>query len=253
MQQIGSARLRRTAYIIGAASILIALIIFRRNLAAEMHISNGFGIWQLPDPLPASAQSWFDLIQSQPLLAFILLDGVDIINALLLLPFFIALFIANKDDDPNLSLIALVLFALGALTYIIANRAVPVSVLAGSYCAANTRLFQSEILILTDTLLSNPLRDAAMAAGLIFILAAGLLFSITIYKGKTYKRGIAWLGFIANGLYLLNYPLSVFLPHLNWLLPTLSAPFRLVWYAMLAAALLKKSRDISSRFLKVKA
>ena len=253
MQPIGSARIRRAIYIIGAVSILIAILIFRRNLAAEMHISNGFGVWQVPDPLPASAHAWFDLIQSHPLLAFILLDGVDVINAFLLIPLFMALFLANKDDFPQLSVIAFAICSLGVLTYIIANRAVPISVLAGSYRAASTRSLQAQILIHTDSLLSNPLRDTAMAAGLIFILAAGFLFSIMIYKGKTFKRSIAWMGLIANGLYLLNYPLVVFLPQRNWLLPTLSAPFRLVWYALLAAALLKKSKSMSPGFLQEQA
>ncbi len=237
-------REKKTIYRIGAIASIFALLIFRRNLAAEMHISNGFGIWQIPAPLPDNAYAWFALIRAQPLLAFILLDGVDVINAILIVALFIALFTAVKQHNPKLAAAALSATMLGAFVYILANRAFPINYLSRKYDAADIPIEQADILTRADVLLANPVRDSAMAFGLILILSAGLAISIVILKERAFKRGVAMVGMIANGLYLINYVLILFAPKLNWLLPTLSAPFRLVWYGMLAAALLKLARSI---------
>jgi hypothetical protein len=233
-------------YRIGAVAILVALLFFRRNLAAEMHISNGFGIWQIPAPLPDNALAWFVLIRAQPLLAFILLDGIDVINAVLVVLLFIALFTAIKHITPKLAAVALTATMLGAFVYILANRAIPLSFLERRYHAARQLAAQTEILMRTDMIIASPLRDIGMSIGLILILSAGLVFSIVPLKEKIFKRRVALAGIAANGLYLMNYVLIIFAPNLNWLLPTLSAPFRLIWYAMLSVALLKKAKDIST-------
>jgi hypothetical protein len=234
----------KTIYRIGAIAGVFALLIFRRNLAAEMHISNGFGIWQIPAPLPDNAYTWFALIRAQPLLAFILLDGVDIINAVLVVLLFFALFTAIKQHKPKLAAAALTATVIGAFVYILANRALPLNYLSRKYDAADIPIYQVDVLTCADVLLANAVRDSAMAFGLILILIAGLTISIVILKERTFKRGVAMVGIITNGLYLMNCILILFAPNLNWLLPTLSAPFRLVWYGMLAAALLKLAGSI---------
>jgi hypothetical protein len=233
-------------YRVGAVAILVALLFFRRNLAAELVISNGFGIWQVPAPLPENALGWFALISAQPLLAFILLDGVDVINAILVVLLFFALFTAIKNHNFKMAAAALTATVLGVIMYILANRAIPLCLLARRYHAAPQLAARADLLMRADEILSSPLRDTVMSIGLILILSAGLVFSIVPLKEKIFKRRVALTGIAANGLYLMNYVLILFAPNLNWLFPTLSAPFRLTWYAMLAVALLKKAKDTST-------
>ena len=80
-------------YYVGAAAAVIAALVFRRNLSAEISLFAG----QMP---PTTAEDWFSLLQSAPLLGLTLLNLFDVVNAVLLGVIFLALHPVAVADQP---------------------------------------------------------------------------------------------------------------------------------------------------------
>jgi hypothetical protein len=49
----------RTLYIAGGVAVILVVTVFRRFWMAELTAFNGFGIFEIPDPLPSTAQRKF--------------------------------------------------------------------------------------------------------------------------------------------------------------------------------------------------
>ena len=82
----------KTLYRIGAYAALIAVIFFRRYLSAELMVSNGFGIFDIPQTAPGTAIEWFTLLQENKFVGLALLDIFDLVNYALVGLIFLALF-----------------------------------------------------------------------------------------------------------------------------------------------------------------
>lgn len=81
-------------YKIGAFAALIAVIVFRRYIAAELAAFNGFGIFNMPEMMPGSALDWFTLLQHDGVvgLFLVLLAGLIILWNL----------VYRKQDHPHM-------------------------------------------------------------------------------------------------------------------------------------------------------
>ena len=84
----------KTLYRIGAYAALIAVVFFRRYLAAELMAFNGFGIFDVPKEAPVTAIGWFTLLQKNKFLGLALLDIFDLVNYALMGLIFLALYAA---------------------------------------------------------------------------------------------------------------------------------------------------------------
>ena len=110
-------------YLVGGAAALITVIFFRRNISAELSISQGFGIFPVPATLPDNALDWFALLQKHPFVGLALLDFFDLINYALVGLIFLALYAALKKVNPSLMLIAISTGLTGVAVYLASNQA----------------------------------------------------------------------------------------------------------------------------------
>jgi hypothetical protein len=69
-----------------------------------------------------------------------------------------------------------------------------------------------------------------------------LIISIVMLRSNVFSTATAILGILANGIALCYFIALAFAPALAWLPPPISAPFRLIWYILIAAQLLKLGR-----------
>jgi hypothetical protein len=239
---------RKILYWLGALAALLAVFVFRRNLSAELTVFQGFGIFAVPDVIPVRALEWFRLLQENRFVGLALLDFFDLVEFLLVGLIFLALYFALKPVSRRAALIGITCGLAGVLLSCVLNPALPMLALSEQYAAATTEAQQSTILVVGDSLLKNQPgiinQRMGIGIGLFLVLLAGLIFSIAMLRSDVFGKATAVTGILANGIYLVYFCALAVAPLMIWLPPTLSAPFRMIWYILIAVKLFPLSKSV---------
>ncbi|MBN1428015.1 MAG: hypothetical protein JXB07_06490 [Anaerolineae bacterium] len=229
-------------YRVGAFAALIATFVFRRNLSAEMMVSQGFGIFSMPEVEPARAAEWFALLQRDWFVGLTLLGFFDLVEYAMVGLLFLALYGALRQIGRYTMVSALAIGLTGTAVAFASNQAFALLSLSHQHAAAATEA-QGEMFLAAGEALLAVHEGAGSAISLFLVLLAGLLISIVMLRGSIFSRATAYTGILANGIalcYFITLPLG---PGVYWLPPTLSAPFRLVWYFLIAWKLIQLRKD----------
>jgi hypothetical protein len=234
-------------YKIGALAALIAVLVFRRYIAAEMSAFNGFGIFDMPEAMPGSALDWFLLLQHNTFVGLALLSVFDLINYFLVGLIFLALYAALRRVHRSAMRIAIILGLVGITVYFASNQALGMLHLSRQYAAAASEAQRSIYLAAGEALLAeNNLGTIHQGTGiyvsLFLVLLAGLIISLVMLQSEVFGKVTAVSGILANGIGLVYYPALVLTPSLIWIPPAFSAPFRMIWYILIAIKLLKLAK-----------
>jgi hypothetical protein len=235
---------RKSLYRIGAAAALIAVVLFRRNFGAELVGFRGFGIIEVPATLPRSASDWFVLLQGNKLLGLALLNVVDLVNYALVGLIFLALYGALRRASKSAMTLATTAGLVGIGVYFASNQAFSLLSLSDRYAAATTEAQRSMFLAAGEALLAvnNPgaiYQGTGIFVSLFFVLLAGLIISFVMLRSGMFSRTTAYMGLLANGFGLCYFVALAFVPTLYAWPTILSAPFRVVWYVLIARKLLQ--------------
>lgn len=234
---------RRSLYTIGAFAALLATFVFRRNLSAELAASGGFGLFDVPKIAPASAADWFALLQRDGLVGLTLLDLFNLAEYALVGLLFLALYAALKQANRSTMLLAAVCTLVGISVAFATNQAIALLALSAQHAAAATDTQRAMFLAAGEALLAINTGPGGYIS-LFLVLLAGLLISVVMLQSNVFGRTTSWIGILANGIglcFFITLPLG---PVIYWLPPTLSAPFRLIWYFLMARKLLQLRKDI---------
>jgi hypothetical protein len=229
-------------YRIGGAAILIAVVIFRRNFGAEMMGFRGFGIFGVPATPPSSAIDWFTLLQNNRFVGLALLDAVDIVNYALVGLMFLALYGALRQANRGAVTVATAFGLAGMAVYFASNQAFAMLSLSDQYAAATSDAQRSALLAAGQALLAihNPgaiYQGLGIYMSLLLVALAGLIASIVMLRGSVFGKTTAWMGIAANGLVLGYFVTLAFAPALRAVPHVISAPFRVIWYILIARRL----------------
>lgn len=236
-------------YRIGAIAILIAVIFFRRYYGAELSAFDGFGMYDMPEAEPVSALEWFQVLQDYPYVGLSWLGLRDLVNYVLVGLFFLALYAALREFSPSLTMIAIAGGLIGVGVYLATNQTFALWGLSQKFATATTEAQRTIYLAAGESLLAihNPAGLSKLGAGphiaLFLVFTAGLLFSIVMLRSGAFNKTTAIIGLLTNITGLLFIPLLIFAPEFHWISPTVSAPFRLIWYLMCAFRLLKLAKE----------
>jgi hypothetical protein len=234
-------------YISGGIAALLAVFVFRRNLGAELSLMGMMSIVKIP-PLPISAADWISLFQSNRLVGLTYLNFFDIVEYLLVGLLFLALYGALRKTAKSAMLIATVLGLIGITVYMASNQAFAMLALSERYAAATTAAEQSNLLAAGEALLAenNPgflYQGTGIYLSLFLVLLAGLIISIVMMQSRVFGKTTAIMGILANSIGLCYFPLLVFAPAAIWIPHSVSAPFRVIWYFLIALRLFKLARE----------
>jgi hypothetical protein len=228
----------KALYVTGGVAALLAVFVFRRFFAVELMTFNGFGIFEVPPHEPATALEWFDLLEGDQLVALILLGIVDLVEYALVGLIFLAVYGALHKANEFAMGFAAMLSVIGISVYFAWNQAFSFLYLSQQYQAAISEAQQFIYLGAGEALLAN-LQGTGWYVSLFLVLLAGLIMSIVMLQSNVFNRVTAWTGILANSLGLLLFPALILAPAISWLPPSLSAPFRVTWYALIAWRLFK--------------
>lgn len=232
----------RSLYRIGGISALLATFVFRRNLSAELVAFQGFGLFDVPEVAPVRAADWFMLLQRDWLVGLTLLGIFDLVEYALVGLLFLALYAALKQANRSMMLLAVACGLTGISVAFASNQAIAMLSLSAQHAMAATDTQRALFLAAGEALLAIN-AGAGGYISLFLVLLAGLLISIVMVRGDVFSKANAYTGILANGIGLGYFITLPFGPAVYWLPPTLSAPFRLLWYVLIARTLFQLRRN----------
>ncbi|MEO0562819.1 MAG: hypothetical protein AAF125_11945, partial [Chloroflexota bacterium] len=180
-------------------------------------------------PPPESVEAWFAHFAMNPALALINLDLLYISSQVLLIPVFLALFIALRNDVSAVPLVALAVGFFGVVIHTTSNPSIDMLLASQRYASATTETERQVFLAVGEGLMIQ-WQGTAYALGYIIGGVAVLLFSLAMRKSAVFGHAIAWTGIVLGGLWLVPASFGVVGLTLSFLslLPTV------IWLSLLA-------------------
>jgi len=227
----------KNLYRVGGAAALIAGILFRRNIAAEI------GLFSKQQP-PGTVTDWFELLQSNRILGLSFLNIFDIINYALIGLMILAICAVLRRVNKSYITIAAFLGFLGIAVYFSSNTAFSMLSLSDQYAVATTEAKRTALLAAGDAMLAlNRFTSPGAHPGtggyisLLLIAASGMLISVVMLQSEVFNRTTAYVGILANTFDLLYCIAFVFAATVDSeLLAVVFIPvaglFMMVWHIM---------------------
>ena len=235
----------RWLYKIGGTAALLAVFVFRRNLGAELALLGMFGIIEGLSTTPLiNATEWFNLLQDNRLVGLTMLNVFDLVEYALVGLIFLALYVPLREINRSAMLIGTTSGLIGITIYFASNQAFAMLALSGRYAAATTDAQRSSYLAAGEALLAinNPdsiYQGTGIYVSLFLVLFAGLIISIVMLRSQIFSKATAITGILANGIGLSYFITLSFAPAIYWIPHPISAPFRVIWYFLIALRLFK--------------
>lgn len=163
--------------------------------------------------LPRTAVDRYAEFRESPLLGLYHLDLLNLINQVVMIPVFFALFAAHRRVNLPGAGLALVVFLTGSAVFICNNTALSMLDLSRKFSVAES---DSERLILAaagESLLARGAHGSLGAFTGFFLPTIGnLIMAIVMLSGRIFSRTTAWLGISGTFLMILYMILVTFIP-----------------------------------------
>ena len=216
---------------------MIVVLVFRRYLSVELMQFKGFGLFSVPEIWPVSALDWFALFQENRFVGLALFDLFDLVNYALVGLIFLALYGALRDVSQSGMLVAAACGFVGIAVYFASNQTFAMLDLSERFAAATSEAERGMFMAAGEALLAIHKHGSGIQLSLFLLLLAGLIISIVMLRSEIFNKGTAIVGILANGFGLGYFIALPFIPEYIWLFPTISAPFRMIWYILIAIRL----------------
>ncbi len=234
----------RAMYILSGIAALLAAIVFRRWLGAELEMLAGMGVFRVDQP--SGVEGWLRLLRESPLAGLALLNGLDVVNYLLLGLIFTGLFFSLRGRNKPFMALSLALVFSGIALFLSSNKAFALLALSRQDLAGPDALS----LLQTGRVMLAQNDPMAFGTGqfwaLVFVDLAGLIASLVMLRSGVFGRVTSWIGIIANAVGLGYFFSLAFYPPAAFVPTSLSAPFRLAWFIMIAVRLFRLSREAAA-------
>jgi hypothetical protein len=221
-------------FLLAAVAAFLAVFVFRRNLGAELMLMGSFGLAGIPPTPPADAAGWFALLRQSPLLGLTLLEVFDLVEYALVGLIFLALCVALWEVNRSALLVATAAGLAGIVVYFASNQSFAMLALSRQHAAASGAAQEAIYLAAGEALLRLHEGTGIYMTRLLAPLA-GLIMSLVMLRSAAFSRATAVTGIVANVLLLTFFPVAALTPALVALPFALSAPFRIVWYFLIAS------------------
>jgi hypothetical protein len=222
----------------GGIAALLAAILFRRNIGAEVSLFTGAAA------IPHSAADWYALLQSNPFVGLSFLAAFDLIDYALVGLIFLALAAAFWQTHKNAAAIALASGMVGVAVSLASNISLTMFSLSRQTAAATSAAQQAALLAAGQAVLAthDPLA-VYLATGsyvsLLLIALAGLLFSVILLRSH---RAAGIVGLLAAGCDLIYCLTIFFAPSLRTFLLAAGGLFWMIWQLLVGLRLLQLSK-----------
>jgi hypothetical protein len=212
-------------YRICGVAALVAGIVFRRNIAAEIILFAG----QTP---PNTVADWFTLLQNNSLLGVSLLNIFDVVNYALVGIMFLGLYVTLKQTNRDFMALAATLGLVGTAVYLASNTAFSMLSLSNQYATAATETEKTTFLAAGQTLLAMG-QSTGVYTSLLLVAVAGFITSVVMLKSKVFGKVTAYVGILAGALDLIYCVTTfAFMPELDALFLASAGLCLMIWHIL---------------------
>ena len=223
----------------GAIAALVAALLFRRNIGAEVSLFTG------ASAIPHTAADWFSLLQTNPFVWLSFLAVFDLANYFLEGLIFLALAALLWQAGKSRVTVALASGLVGIAVNFSTNISLSMFSLSQQYVAASTEAQKSALLSAGQALLAfNSLMTNFPGTGTyltwLLVALAGLGFSSLLLRSH---RATAIIGLLADGCDLAFCLTFTFSPVLQTILMSFGGAFWMIWHLLVARILFQHTKE----------
>ena len=230
----------KTLYGVAAACALLIVLV------AVGDVVTMFFEGDVAAPGSRAAGDWLVQLHDHRLLAMRNLGLLNIVNLVLELPIFLALWHAHRRVDPAFATLATSLLVIGAAVYVARNTVFSMDALAVQYAAAGSEAQRASIAAAGQALaaLGEDLTPG-MLMGFVLTELAGLVMALVMLFGRVFGRWTAAVGVAGFGALLVFNLLAALVPSAYGAalgLGALGGLLMIAWYVLVARSFAQLAR-----------
>lgn len=194
-------------------------------------------------PPPTTAQGYFTLFSSNPLVALLDLDLLLVVDQVLGIVILVALYVALRRTNEALMIVALALGLVVAATYFASNTAFNMLTLSHGYTAATTGAQRAMFLSAGESMLAIYTGTAFQVS---YILGAivGIIISSVMLRSGVFSKTTATMGLLANAI-----SLGLYVPVVGLYISIFSVLFLEIFYILVTRRFFQMGRRASQLVL----
>jgi hypothetical protein len=230
----------KSIYFLGGIAAIIALI----GIVLDVIVGSITG--GNLSALPQTAVDRFAQFHINPWLGLYNLDLLNIVNQVIFIPAYFALYAAHRKTNSAYALLALIIFLVGTTIFVTTNTALPMLELSHKYAAATTETQKILFAAAGEAMLARG-THAGLGVFIGFLLPniASLIMSLTMLTGKVFSKVTSYLGIAGSALLLLYIVLVTFAPNAKDMATAFAMPgglLSMAWMVMFTIRLFQISR-----------
>jgi hypothetical protein len=242
LMENGNAEIQwRSIYTIGGAAAVITLV----GIVLDVIVGSATG--GNLSALPQTATDRFAQFQENPLLGLYNLDLLNIVNQMILVPVYFALYAVHRKANNAYALLAVIIFLMGTTIFVTTNTALPMLELGNKYAAATTESQKTLLAAAGEAMLARGSHGSlGVFIGFLLPNIAGLIMSFAMLTGKVFNKITSYLGIAGSVLILTYIVLVTFVPSIKDMATVFAMPGGLLliaWMIMFTIRLFQISRQ----------
>jgi hypothetical protein len=156
-----------------------------------------FAVW--PPPFDETASEWFELYQDNWLLGLLSLDLLFLLSNVLMIPIYLALYVALRRVSESLMLVALALGLVGLAAYFSSNPAFQMLLLSNRHESATGDEARASLIAAGEAMLAT-FEGTAFNVYYVFGAVALLLIATVMLRSAVFSRRTAYVGLASGAL-----------------------------------------------------
>ncbi len=191
----------------------------------------------IASPPPSAVMDYFTLFQNNRLLGLLDLDLLLIVDNVLAIALYLALYVALRRASESFMAIATTLGLISIVLYIASREATLTMLSLSDQYAAATSDAQRAILLAAGQAMLAIYNGAAFHMSYVLGAAALLIISVVMLRNDVFSKAIAYLGIVANA-----FAFGLYAPTIGISISVFSVVFLWVWDILLARKLFQLGR-----------
>ncbi len=196
--------------------------------------------------LPATAAGRFEQISATPFIGIYMLDFLNLLTALIMVPCTLALCYAHRDSFPAAATLAFAVALIGTAVFVSGNPALPMLELSRKYSAAAPD-HKALLAAAGEAILARGEHGSlGVFPGFILSTLANIIVASLMLRGKIFSALSSWFGIIGNASLFVYLALVTFAPQTRTAVTALAAPggiLAILWLALCVKGLLFRARQ----------
>ncbi len=194
----------------------------------------------LINPPPDTVLGWFDLFNERPLIGLLDLDLLLVVDQVLVMLIFLALFIVLRQTSKSLILIGLMFGLVTTVLLIGSNPAIAMLTLSNQYFSTVNETVRTMTLAAGQAVITNWTGSAFHTSYILGSIAA-IVISVAMLHNRSFSKAAAYLGIVSNGI-----AFGLYIPVIGVYVSIFSVVILWFWYLLIALDLIKLGKKPST-------